>query len=205
MLEKTPKNALRVPFIDAIWPESEFVYLYRDVRETLYSMMEAWRSGSFRTYPGLPGWPEGSWSLLLVPGWQQLKRMSASGNRGAPVGDYDGDLARRPGAAAQGAGAGDRLRQLPRFPAGRDRADRRRAWDLAGTGSWAARFRCRRRPLVSRTGRNGAARSKPFNPFCRSSRRRMPGHASSCRNGAHRSGRPPDPLSPDLGDSAGAR
>jgi hypothetical protein len=76
MLEKTPKNALRVPFIDAVWPDSEFVYLYRDVRETLYSMMEAWRSGSFRTYPGLPGWPEGSWSLLLVPGWQQLKRMS---------------------------------------------------------------------------------------------------------------------------------
>ena len=34
MLEKTPKNALRVPFIDAVWPESEFVYLYRDVRES---------------------------------------------------------------------------------------------------------------------------------------------------------------------------
>jgi hypothetical protein len=75
MLEKTPKNALRVPFFDAIWPDSEFVYLYRDVRETLYSMMEAWRSGGFRTYPGLPGWPDGSWSLLLVPGWQQLKKM----------------------------------------------------------------------------------------------------------------------------------
>jgi len=75
MLEKTPKNALRVPFFDAIWPESEFIYLYRDVRETLYSMIEAWRSGGFRTYPGLPGWPEGSWSLLLVPGWQQLKKM----------------------------------------------------------------------------------------------------------------------------------
>ena len=75
MLEKTPKNALRVPFFDAIWPEAQFIYLYRDARETLYSMMEAWRSGAFRTYPGLPGWPEGSWSLLLVPGWQQLKRM----------------------------------------------------------------------------------------------------------------------------------
>jgi len=75
MLEKTPKNALRVPFFDAIWPDSEFVYLYRDVRETLYSMIEAWRSGGFRTYPGLPGWPEASWSMLLVPGWQQLKRL----------------------------------------------------------------------------------------------------------------------------------
>jgi hypothetical protein len=75
MLEKTPKNALRVPFLDAIWPDAHFVYLYRDVRETLYSMMEAWRSGGFRTYPSLPGWPDGTWSLLLVPGWQQLKRM----------------------------------------------------------------------------------------------------------------------------------
>ena len=76
MLEKTPKNALRVPFLNAIWPEAQFVYLYRDVRETLYSMMEAWRSGGFRTYPNLPGWPDGSWSLLLVPGWQKLKKMS---------------------------------------------------------------------------------------------------------------------------------
>lgn len=75
MVEKTPKNALRVPFFDAIWPDAGFIYLYRDVRETLYSMMEAWRSGAFKTYPGLPGWPDGSWSLLLVPGWQQLKKM----------------------------------------------------------------------------------------------------------------------------------
>ncbi len=75
MLEKTPKNALRVPFFDAIWPDAQFIYLYRDVRETLYSMIEAWRSGAFRTYPRLPGWPDGSWSLLLVPGWQRLKRM----------------------------------------------------------------------------------------------------------------------------------
>ena len=75
MIEKTPKNALRVPFFDAIWPDAEFIYLYRDARETLYSMMEAWQSGAFRTYPGLPGWPDGSWSLLLVPGWQQLRAM----------------------------------------------------------------------------------------------------------------------------------
>ena len=30
------------------------------------------RSGGFRTYPGLPGWTGPPWSLLLVPGWQQL-------------------------------------------------------------------------------------------------------------------------------------
>lgn len=72
MLEKTPKNALRVPFFDAAWPDATFVYLYRDVRETLSSMIEAWLSGAFRTYPQLPGWTGQPWSLLLVPGWQQL-------------------------------------------------------------------------------------------------------------------------------------
>jgi hypothetical protein len=72
MLEKTPKNALRVPFFDAAWPDSIFVYLYRDVRQTLASMIEAWRSGAFRTYPNLPGWAGPPWSLLLVPGWERL-------------------------------------------------------------------------------------------------------------------------------------
>ncbi|HET9811846.1 MAG TPA: sulfotransferase [Sphingomicrobium sp.] len=72
ILEKTPKNALRIPFFDAAWPNSTFVYLYRDVRRTLASMMEAWVSGRFRTYRLLPGWSGYPWSLLLVPGWKRL-------------------------------------------------------------------------------------------------------------------------------------
>ena len=72
MLEKTPKNALRVPFFDSVWADSTFVYLHRDVRQTLASMIEAWRSGAFRTYPQLPGWTGLPWSLLLVPGWERL-------------------------------------------------------------------------------------------------------------------------------------
>ncbi|WP_158882857.1 sulfotransferase [Rhodanobacter sp. L36] len=72
MLEKTPKNTLRVPFLAKIFPEARFVYLYRDPRETLSSMIEAWQSGKFRTYPVLPGWNGLPWSLLLVPGWRDL-------------------------------------------------------------------------------------------------------------------------------------
>jgi hypothetical protein len=72
MLEKTPKNALRTKFFDAVWPDAEFVYLYRDVREVLASMMEAWASGQFQTYPDLPGWSGYPWSLLLIPGWDKL-------------------------------------------------------------------------------------------------------------------------------------
>ena len=72
MLEKTPKNALRVPFLAAAFPEARFIYLYRDPRPTLASMLEAWSSGGFRTYPKLPGWTGPAWSLLLIPGWREL-------------------------------------------------------------------------------------------------------------------------------------
>lgn len=72
MLEKTPKNALRVPFLARVFPEARFIYLHRDPRPVLASMMEAWQSGRFRTYPNLPGWSGLPWSLLLVPGWREL-------------------------------------------------------------------------------------------------------------------------------------
>ncbi len=72
LLEKTPKNVLRVPFFAEAFPDSLFVYLYRDPRETISSMLDAWRSGRFVTYPNLPGWDGPPWSLLLVPGWQHL-------------------------------------------------------------------------------------------------------------------------------------
>jgi len=72
MLEKTPKNALRVPFLARVFPEARFIYLHRDPRPVLASMMEAWQSGRFRTYPNLPGWTGLPWSLLLVPGWRDL-------------------------------------------------------------------------------------------------------------------------------------
>lgn len=72
LLEKTPKNALRIPFMARLFPDATFVYLYRDPRHVLASMIDAWQSGRFRTYPDLPGWPGLPWSLLLTPGWREL-------------------------------------------------------------------------------------------------------------------------------------
>ncbi len=72
LLEKTPKNALRVSFLAAAFPDARFVYLYRNPRETISSMLDAWRSGKFVTYPNLPEWPGQPWSLALVPGWREL-------------------------------------------------------------------------------------------------------------------------------------
>jgi hypothetical protein len=72
MLEKTPKNALRIPFLLEAFPEARFLFLYRDPRRCLSSMMDAWRSGRFVTYPNLPGWQPLKWSMVLVPGWRDL-------------------------------------------------------------------------------------------------------------------------------------
>ena len=49
-LEKTPKNALRIPFFARIFPKARFVFLWRDPRQNISSIMEAWRSGRFITY-----------------------------------------------------------------------------------------------------------------------------------------------------------
>lgn len=73
MLEKTPKNALRIPFMHKVFPNAIYIYLYREARNNISSMMDAWRSGKFATYPDLPGWEgEYPWSLLLTPEWQKL-------------------------------------------------------------------------------------------------------------------------------------
>jgi LPS sulfotransferase NodH len=76
LLEKTPKNALRIPFLKQVFPDARFIFLWRDPRENLGSIMEAWRAGQWVTYRAMPGW-DGPWSLLLPPGWQAL--------RGAPL------------------------------------------------------------------------------------------------------------------------
>jgi hypothetical protein len=74
-LEKTPKNALRVPFFDRIFPDASFIFLWRDPRENLSSIMEAWRSGKWKTYNGLEHF-DGPWSLILPPDWPQMRGKS---------------------------------------------------------------------------------------------------------------------------------
>jgi len=69
LLEKTPKNALRIPFLDALFPDALFIYLVRDPKQNLSSIIDAWRSGRFVTYPTLHT-AHGPWSLLLPPGWR---------------------------------------------------------------------------------------------------------------------------------------
>ena len=73
MLEKTPKNALRVPFLAAAFPGARFIYLYREPRANISSILDAWRSQGFVTYPGMPDWErDEKWSMLLLENWRSL-------------------------------------------------------------------------------------------------------------------------------------
>jgi uncharacterized protein (TIGR03032 family) len=72
LVEMTPRNALRVPFLARAFPDARFVYVFRDPRRTIAGALEAWRGKRFVTYPDLPGWEGEPWSLLLVPGWREL-------------------------------------------------------------------------------------------------------------------------------------
>lgn len=68
-LEKTPKNALRIEMLLELFPDAQFLYLYRDPKSNISSIIDAWDSGHFVTYPTLEG-RSTPWSLLLPENWQ---------------------------------------------------------------------------------------------------------------------------------------
>jgi parallel beta-helix repeat protein len=71
LLEQYGGYSLRVPLLAAAFPQARFVFLARNPAEQVARMLAAWRSGSYITHAALPNWT-GSWSLPLIPGWQQL-------------------------------------------------------------------------------------------------------------------------------------
>ena len=75
-LEKTPKNALRIPFIKVLFPDAVFIYLYREPYANINSLMEGWRSRRFIAYKNLPKWAFKDWSFLLTPNWHALNHCS---------------------------------------------------------------------------------------------------------------------------------
>lgn len=76
LLEKTPRNALNVPFLTEVFPDARFVFLHRDARQNVASLIEAWtvglQTGRFVTFRDLPGWDRPGWCFLLPPGWRSL-------------------------------------------------------------------------------------------------------------------------------------
>jgi hypothetical protein len=74
-LDKTPRNSLRLPYLDALFPDAQFVFVGRDGRATVSSLMVAWREREHPAYVlpvpyRIPGIPERAWHFTLPPGWR---------------------------------------------------------------------------------------------------------------------------------------
>jgi LPS sulfotransferase NodH len=77
--DKTPESCLRVPYLDALFPDATFVCVRRRAADTVSSLMEGWRARprfvKYRLPLELTGLGElnsNVWSFVLVPGWREL-------------------------------------------------------------------------------------------------------------------------------------
>jgi hypothetical protein len=78
LLEKTPENCLRLPFLEALFPDAKAIYLIRDGRANISSLMQGWRHPHlFSGYNvpeqvAIPGVDRDRWAFTLIPGWREL-------------------------------------------------------------------------------------------------------------------------------------
>lgn len=78
LLEKTPENCLRLPFLQALFPDARIIFLTRSGPPNVSSLMEGWRHPHlFSGYQvpvrvAVPGLERDRWAFTLIPGWQAL-------------------------------------------------------------------------------------------------------------------------------------
>jgi len=78
LVEKTPENCLRLPFLLALFPDARVLYLTRDGRSNVHSLIEGWMQPHL--FPGyrvperlsIPGYTRDRWAFTLIPGWREL-------------------------------------------------------------------------------------------------------------------------------------
>jgi hypothetical protein len=78
-VDKTPESCLRIPYLNALFPDATYVFLRRRAADNVNSLMEGWRARPRFVKYRLPeplqglGPLSGSlWSFVLVPGWREL-------------------------------------------------------------------------------------------------------------------------------------
>ena len=75
LIDKTPRNALRLGFLESLFEEAHYVYLRRDGRDNVNSLINAWRTPRYRTYQmpephSIPTVDPRWWKFVLYPGWR---------------------------------------------------------------------------------------------------------------------------------------
>ncbi len=89
LLEKTPKNSLRVPLMELLFPDARYIWIKRQAPTNIDSLIAGWRAvdrfGPFTRerfaragYPilsqlALQDYAGTSWKFALVPEWKRLK------------------------------------------------------------------------------------------------------------------------------------
>lgn len=89
VLDKTCINTLRVPYLNALFPNARYVFIQRDGRDNISSMMDGWRlgrmDGSFHLSQYFGPFPEPvainhgefrEWHFFLPPGWREYNHAS---------------------------------------------------------------------------------------------------------------------------------
>ena len=89
VLDKTCINVMRIPYLHALFPQAKFVFIQRDGRDNISSMMDGWRMGRtdgrfelsqfFGPFPepvAINGGEFKEWSFFLAPGWREYNRAS---------------------------------------------------------------------------------------------------------------------------------
>ena len=87
LVDKNPRNVLRIPFIERVLPDARYIFIKRDGRDTTNSLINAWRGNRYRTYRlpephSIPGTDPRWWKFVLYPGWREdrsgpLERVAA--------------------------------------------------------------------------------------------------------------------------------
>lgn len=80
IVDKTCINAMRVPYLHRLFPDARFVYIHRDGRDNVSSLIDGWLHdghfglakalGPFPCPVGIEGGTIREWSFFLPPGWR---------------------------------------------------------------------------------------------------------------------------------------
>ncbi len=86
ILDKTCINTMRVPYLRELFPNAHFIYIHRDGRDTISSLMEGWRLGEhfalekyLGRFPCTVNIDQGKfkqWCFFLPPGWKKYNDSS---------------------------------------------------------------------------------------------------------------------------------
>ncbi len=86
ILDKTCINVMRLPYLYRLFPQASFIYIQRDGRDNISSMMDGWHHGGhfglsqfFGPLPEEVAINDGEfrdWSFFLPPGWRDYNHAS---------------------------------------------------------------------------------------------------------------------------------